>query len=57
MSFKGTEILTKRVNNIIYGPKLEVPIDERGLGKTIFDKMQEYEDRIFQVKSNILYHI
>lgn len=44
-------MLPKRINNIIYGPKIDIVLDKRGLGRMIFEKMKEYKDRVLQVTS------
>lgn len=50
-----SEIPVERIDNVIYGPQFDLPVDNRGLGRTIFDKMVEFKNEIFQV--SILYVI
>ncbi|KAI4471441.1 long-chain-fatty-acid--coa ligase [Holotrichia oblita] len=42
----------ERIDNILYGPKQNIPIEERGLGRAIYNKMQEFKDRIMQINTS-----
>lgn len=45
----------ERIDNILYGAKQNIRIDERGLGRAIYNKMLEFKDRIMQVGLDFLY--
>ncbi|GJQ77867.1 hypothetical protein Trydic_g16120 [Trypoxylus dichotomus] len=40
-----------RIDNILYGSKIDIPIDKKGVGRTYFEKMKEYKNRIFQINA------
>ncbi|KRT82223.1 AMP-binding protein [Oryctes borbonicus] len=39
----------QRVDNVLCGPRVDIPIDDKGLGRSIFEKMRQYGDRILQI--------
>ncbi|GJQ77866.1 hypothetical protein Trydic_g16119 [Trypoxylus dichotomus] len=39
----------QRVDNVLHGPRVDIPIDDKGLGRTIFEKMRQYGERILQI--------
>lgn len=40
-----------RIDNILYGSKIDIPVDNKGVGRIYFEKMKEYKDNIFQINS------
>lgn len=47
------DMLPKRINNVLYGPQMELSIEERGLGRMIFEKMKKYKNNVMQVMTNV----
>ncbi|KAI4471445.1 long-chain-fatty-acid--coa ligase [Holotrichia oblita] len=42
---------THRINNLLYGPKRNIHIEKKGIGREIYDRMQEFKNRIMQIDS------
>ncbi|KAI4471459.1 long-chain-fatty-acid--coa ligase [Holotrichia oblita] len=39
----------QRIDNVLHGTRVDIPINNKGLGRTIFEKMKQYRDKILQV--------
>lgn len=44
------EYQIRRIDNVIYGPQIDINIDRRGLGRTIFDTMKKHNEKVMQVR-------
>ncbi|KAK9719119.1 AMP-binding enzyme [Popillia japonica] len=39
----------QRIDNVLHGTRVDIPINTKGLGRTIFEKMKQYRDKILQI--------
>lgn len=46
---------TQRVNNLLYGPKRNIYIEKKGIGREIYNRMQEFKYRVMQVSTHVFF--